>query len=464
MDSIKLEKIIRRLMRKRNTPGMAISVTQNNQPIYAKGFGSRDLKKFQEMNADTLIGIGSITKSFTAFAIMKLQEQGMLSIEDSAAKFLPTEPFSSRPGIKIKHMLAHSSGIPSLDAGMLGFTYAFDDFSCVYPATSRDDFLAHLADADEFILYEPGEKFFYNNDMYTCLGFIVEQLAGISFAQFVQQEILDPLEMNRAVFTQAGIDNDPEANAMTGYIFDAKDGKRVAVASEVPIDGHLQAPGGLYVSMNEMLNYAQCLLNDGTFNGQQVLTPESVNTLFTGQIQTPYGAGDNPLYALGWSIEEPSIDTPHRVVHHGGGMSTSQSFMVLVPELNLGISIAENASTGIAPLVARIFIAELLGQDSEEVIEDLRIAKAIDDITGTYKSAYGMYDLTVGMKGGVLQCDLEIDDGSMSFPLNAVDVDKLEFATYSLRSDHKGRVVFQRNAQTGRVEFAAYDRFMYRRV
>ena len=458
-----LDKTIRTLMRKRNTPGLALGIIQNGKTVYSKGFGCRNLKQQQPMTPDTLIGIGSITKSMTAFAIIKLQEMGKLSIEDSAADYLTTEPFTSRPQIKIKHMLSHCTGIPSLDAGMLSFNYTFDDFSRIYPATTKADFMAHMADAEEFILFEPGEKFFYNNDMYTCLGFIVEAVSGQSFEQFLQEQMLSPLSMSRSVLAKEAFENDPENNVMTGYLYDSKNGKAVAKESAMPMDGCLQAPGGLCASMNEMLNYAQCLLNGGEFNGEQVLQQASVEQLFTGQINTPYGEGEQPQYALGWSIEEPSQTMPYRVIHHGGGMGTSNSFLILVPELNLAICAAENAGTGITPVICRAAIAIAQGKDHETAIEDLRLAKVLDEILGTYKSAYNMYSLTISRKGAVLQADVETDDGSFSFPLIPADLDKLEFAVYSLRSGRKAEVVFYRNAETQQVEFAAYDRFLYKR-
>ena len=459
-----LDKTIRQLMRKRNTPGMAIGIIKDGETIYSKGFGCRNLKQQLPMTSDTLIGIGSITKSFTAFAIIKLQEMGKLSIDDSASMYLDYEPFKSRPEIKLKHMLSHGTGVPSLDAGMLSFNYTFDDFSRIYPASSREDFLAHMADADEFILFKPGETFFYNNDMYTCLGFIVEAVSGLSFECFVQQEILTPLAMNRATLTRDAFAEDPDNNRMTGYLFDVKDGKSVAKESEVPMDGYLHAPGGIYASMNEMLNYAQCLLNQGEFGGRRLLSPDSVEQLFSGQISTPYGEGDNPQYALGWSIEEKSTKMPYVVIHHGGGMGTSNSFLILVPELNLAICAAENAGTGITPVICRAAIATVLGQEPEQVIEDLRIGKVLDEIEGTYKSAYNMYSLTIARKAGVLQADVETDDGSFSFPLLPSDIDNLEFSTYSLRANNKAKVVFYRNKDSQQVEFAAYDRFLYRRA
>ena len=147
MNTLLIEKTIRQLMRKKNTPGLAVGIVHNNEIIYAKGFGLRDLKQHKPMTADTLIGMGSITKSFTAFAIMALQEQGKLNIEDSVADHLNVEPFLSRPAIKIKHLLSHSSGIPSMDAGGSKFTYTFDQFSTILPAHTREEFLAHMADA-----------------------------------------------------------------------------------------------------------------------------------------------------------------------------------------------------------------------------------------------------------------------------------------------------------------------------
>jgi len=461
------DNIIRTQMRKRNTPGVAISVLKNGQAIYSKGFGSRNLKQFQPMDADTLMGVGSISKSFTAFAVMKLQEMGKLSIDDSVAKYLKVEPFLSRPEITLKHLLSHRSGIPSLDAGMLGFHYAFDDFSSIYPATSRADFLAHLADASEFIVFKPGERFYYNNDMYSCLSFIIEQQAGMSFTQFVQQEILDPLAMTRAVYTQQGLDEDPDNNVMTGYRFSSDSGKRAAKESDLPIGGYFPPRGGLYASMNNMLNYAQCLLNRGEYNGKQLLSSASVDSLFTGLISMPYGEGNDPQYALGWCIESPSEQTPYTVIQHAGGMGTSQSFLLLVPELQLAAVAAENASTGITPLAARTMLALAMDQVPEKVIDELRISKVLDDVLGTYKSAYDLYEFKLSLQSNVLQADVKTDDGTFSFPVLINDLASLSFKAYSMNMgdpNNRGKIQFHRNKDSQRIEFVSYDRYLYRRI
>ena len=144
-------------------------------------------------------------------------------------------------------------------------------------------------------------------------------------------------------------------------------------------------------------------------------------------------------------------------------MGTSNSFLILVPALNLAVCAVENAGTGITPLICRAVVSTAMGQNPEETLEDFKIARALDEIEGTYKSAYNMYSLTVLRKAGVLQVDMETDDGSFSFPLIPSDIENLEFSVYSLRANSKAKVVFYRNKDSHKVEYAAYDRFMYRR-
>ena len=464
MNTENLDKTIRQIMRKKKTPGLALAVTHNDEVIYSKGFGSRNLQQRLPMTSDTLIGIGSITKSFTAFAILKLEEAGKLSIEDSVSEHLPFAPFASRTEIKIKHLLAHSSGIPAMDAGENSFSFTFGDFSRVYPANIREEFIAHLGDAEDFIIFKPEEHFFYNNDMYTCLAFIIEQLSGLTFERFIQQEILQPLQMNRAVLTQQALDADPENNAMTGYLFEVRNDVVHAKPSDVPIGGTVQAPGGIYTSMNEMINYAKCLLNSGEFNGVRLLSPESVAKLFTPQMSTPYGRGADPQYCLGWSKDDKTEQIPYTVIHHGGGMLTSSSHLMLIPELNLAVTIAENASTGVCGMIADAVVATLLEQDPSAVIEDLKITNTVDEILGTYRSPHDMYQITLSRKNNMLWVDAQIDDGAVSFAMVGKDIDKLEFARYSLRADNKNKITFIRNQLTGKIEFCTYDRYLYRRV
>jgi hypothetical protein len=105
-----------------------------------------------------------------------------------------------------------------------------------------------------------------------------------------------------------------------------------------------------------------------------------------------------------------------------------------------------------------------MDQAPASVIEDLKLAAVLDEIKGSYQSAYDLYSLDISQQGPVLQVDMETDDGRFSFPLLPKNLDTLEFTVYSLRSESKAQVQFYRDKDSGKVAYAAYDRFVYRRT
>ncbi|MFX1313391.1 MAG: serine hydrolase domain-containing protein [Promethearchaeota archaeon] len=457
-----LEKIIRDYMRKYKIPGLAISIFQEDKIIYSKGFGARDLEEFLPMTPQTLIGIGSITKSITALAIMMLVERNMLSLDDSVSKYLNFAPFTNHPDIQIKHILSHSSGVPASDGGLASLFYTFGDFKKVYPATSRDDFIAHLGEPEDFIIFKPGEKFYYNNDMFTCLGFIMEQLSDSSYSEFIRKEILDPLEMKRAVFSKEEFDKDPLNDKMSGYMPKKEGENMVPNKKSVPLYEFLNAPGGLYVSMEEMMHYAQCLLQKGSFKGKKLLSSHLCEELWTPRISSPYGYGKDPKYCLGLVYEKDYF--PYTFIHHGGGLGTSCADFGLIPEKKLGVSVGQNSCTGIVSIIGRAALSLLLDLDPMVQVEELKISQIVDEISGVYKSTYDLYELKVYLKETVLFADIEVDDGFMSFPLIPKQLKDLSFTICSTLPIMREDIRFIRDKKTEKVKFATYDRYLYRKT
>ncbi|MFX1374267.1 MAG: serine hydrolase domain-containing protein [Promethearchaeota archaeon] len=459
---IKLEKIIRNYMRKYKIPGLAISICQNNEIAFSKGFGARNLEKFLPMTPQTLIGIGSITKSFTAYGIMKLVERNEISLEDSVSKYLEFAPFTSHPDIQIKHILSHSSGVPASDGGLASMFYTFGDFKKVYPATTREDFIAHLGEPEDFIIFKPGEKFFYNNDMFTCLGFIIETISGVSYPEFMKKEILDPLEMKRAVFLKEDFEKDPLNDKITGYMPKKMDDGWIPEQKPVPLYNYLDAPGGLYVSMEEMMNYVQCLLQKGTYKNQVLLSSQIFDELWIPRISSPYGYGKTPKYCLGWVLEQEYY--PYPFLHHGGGLGTSCAFFGLIPEKKLGVSVGQNTCTGITSIIGRAALCLLLGLDPLIYVKELKTSQILDEICGIYKSSHDLYELKIYLKGPVLFADIEVDDGFMSFPLIPKQLENLSFSICSSLPVQREGIKFIRAQTTKKVKFVTYDRYLYRRI
>jgi len=454
-----LEKIIRKYMRKGKIPGLAISIFQENRIIYSKGFGARDLERFLPMTPQTLIGIGSITKSFTACAIMKLAEKGKISLEDSGSKYLKFAPFSTHPDIKIKHMLSHSTGVPAADTGLFSMFYTFGDYRKIYPTTTREDFEAHLGEPEDFIIFKPGEQFYYNNDMFTCLGFIIEQISGISYSDYIRNEFLKPLGMERAVFSKEEFEDDDDR--MTGYLPHKENDVMVPKKNDVPLYKFLDAPGGLYVSMEEMMNYAQMFLQKGNFHGNQLLAPQSIDVMWTPMINSPYGFGKDPKYCLGWVKDENYF--PQTLIHHGGGLGTSCAFFGLIPDLKIGVIVGQNSCTGNSSVIMRAALSILLNIDPMSHVEELAMERIIEEISGNYKSPHDLYNLKIYLKDTILFADIEIDDGAMSFPLIIKDQDNLEFRICSTLPEIRQGIKFLRNSESNRIEFVTYDRYLYRK-
>ncbi len=455
-----LEKIIRNYMRKYKVPGLSINIFQEDQTIYSKGFGARDLEKFLPMTPQTLIGIGSITKSITAFGIMKLVQDEKLSLDDSVSQYLDFSPFTSHPDIQIKHLLSHSSGVPAADGGLVSLFYTFGDYKKVYPATTREDFIAHLGDPEDFVIFKPGVKFFYNNDMFTCLGFIIEKLSGISYAEFIQREILHPLEMKRAVFSKEDFEKD--GDKITGYMPKKEENIMVPKKHPVPLYDYLNAPGGLYVSMEEMMHYAECLLHRGKYKEKQLLSSDSIDELWTPRISSPYGYGKDPKYCLGLVLEEDYYN--YNFIHHGGGLGTSCANFGLIPEKKLGVSVGQNTCTGIISVITRTALSLLLDLDPLIHVEELKIEQIIDEIGGVYKSSHDLYELKIYLKGTILFADIEVDDGFMSLPLILNQFKDLSFIVCSTLPKAREHIKFIRDQSTNKVKFVVYDRYLYRKV
>lgn len=449
-------------MRHYNTPGVAISVFKDDKVIYSKGFGNRDLESFLPMTPNTLLGIGSVTKSFTAFSILILEERGLLSIEDSVAKYLDFPPFSSHPNIKIKHLLSHSSGIPATDASHVKFSYTFKDFSNVYPSSSKEDFIAHISEAEDYIIYEPGKHFFYNNDMYTCLSFIIEDLTNMKFTEFIKNEIFNPLDMSRAVFQKDELYNDPQNNFMTGYRPDKINDKISMKKYDLPIGGYVEAGGGIYASMNEMMHYAECLLNKGNYKGKQLLSEEYFNKLWTSQISIEHAYGTDRQYCLGWTKDDSSF--PIDTIGHGGGMGTSCTDFLLIPELKIAIICSQNSCTGPISLYSTIAASILMELDPLEQLPRLRRYLLFNELIGEYKTLLDLYSLKMELKGNVLYADFEIDDGSFTYPLLLHDEKSLSFMVCNSLADKRLILQFKRDPVTQEIKYVTYERYLYKRI
>src|SRR5687768_17919018 len=166
----------------------SVLVAEKGKVIYKKGFGLADMEWNIPNQPDTKHRLGSITKQFTAVAIMQLVEQGKLKLDVPISSWLPDYPKKSGDVITIHHLLTHSSGIPN----MTSFPGFFKD---VMRNSYSPVQLVNIS-ADSTLQFKPGERFAYSNSGYLLLGYIIEKVTGKSYEQVLQENIFTPLKMN----------------------------------------------------------------------------------------------------------------------------------------------------------------------------------------------------------------------------------------------------------------------------
>lgn len=297
------------LQSQKNFSGM-IQLAQGGEVKFSKGYGFTDREKRVPYSDKTLSTIGSITKSFTATAILLLLEQGKLRVEDPITKYFKNVP-DDKKAITLHHLLTHSAGFP----GSIG-----DD----YEAISTEDFVKLALKTP--LAFMPGKGYEYSNVGYSLLGMIVEQVSGMNYDTFLQKNVFAPAGMKTA-----GYDN-PAADyslLTRGYL---KDGSDWGTSKDKLWNGkephwHLKANGGLLMSANDMTQWYRAL------RGNKVLKPETLKLQ-----TTPYvDEGGGSFYGYGYAITEDG-----RSIQHNGGNGIFRSDFRWFPQLDFCLIASSN--------------------------------------------------------------------------------------------------------------------------
>jgi D-alanyl-D-alanine carboxypeptidase len=314
---------------KSSAPGAVIAIAQHHKTLFKKGYGESDLLTGKPITSDDLFNIGSLTKQFTAFALLDLYYQGKFSLTDTLGKFfnLPPGPAS----VRISQLLSHSSGIPD--------HYSFTDTSKIKHATDQD-VLAAIQKSDT--LYFPsGTHYRYSNTAYCLLGLLIEKLSGISYPRFLREQVFGPAGIRDAQVFQTGR---PIPRRVTGYDR-AENGTFIKSDADESLFFSTEADGGIYMSMNDYLKWYRAL-ESGVFSR----TP-MIRKAWTGQ--TLIDTAHSLWYGDGWFIHRPAGST--QTIYHTGSNGGFRSVVFLVPSLDYCISIFSNRSDiDLEELVARI--------------------------------------------------------------------------------------------------------------
>lgn len=344
-----LEKHIDSLISEYHAVGLSVAVVENNETVYAKGFGYRDDQKKLPADANTLFGIGSCTKAFTAAVLGVLQADGRLEFTSSPIQYIPGLSFyaeSMNDSIQIEHLLTHSTGIGNRSSESTAIIFETRDNKDLIP---RIKYLRPRTGV--------GQELMYNNLMYTVAGMVGEGVTGKSWEGNVETLLLEPLDMQRTYLDYDTASKEP--NFSFGYAVDS-----ITPARVLPEILTTRAPAGsIFSTANDMSVWLKMWINHGKAGEKQVLSKSYASDAISERMLWPSNPNDtipspNSYYGYGWLN---SIDHGYRRVEHSGGVSGYGSNVVFFPEEKLGVVVLTNqTASSLAHSVTNEIINRLL--------------------------------------------------------------------------------------------------------
>jgi CubicO group peptidase (beta-lactamase class C family) len=369
------------LIERSGIPAAAVALARHGEVVYEHGFGHRDAARSLPVTPDTRFGLGSVTKSFPCLSIVQLAEAGKLAVTDPVVRWLPSFRFPGPAGkaqaerVTIHNFMTHSSGLPpepSLLHARAASICADPDLDRMHPVpmgipadirsweqvTTYEELMALMARQDFALLGGPGDIINYSNEGYVLLAAIVEQASGLSFADYLQAHILDPLDLRRTgLYTRSTPPLEPE---VIPFAVDTSSGTREVFPSPAWWDqGSMFGNGGLKSTTQDLLRYLEIYRTGGISHGQRVLSEAGIATMTTPHQPIPAGGG----YGYGLRV----LDVPGlgKVVEHGGGNKGVATQVVVLPEHGITAVALTNLANAPASKLAYGAVNAELGRSPE---------------------------------------------------------------------------------------------------
>jgi len=442
-----------------NAPGIGVGIVIDDKLVFAKGYGYRDVEKKLPITSQTLFPIASNTKLFTAVAAGTLVEEGKLTWDRPIRESVPTIEFYDNAlnnTVTLRDMLAHRTGITRHDS----IWYKSD-----YNAKELFQRLKYLEPKEP-----PRQLFLYNNMMYAGVGYSIQLQSGKSWADYVREKLLKPLDMNSTVYSIADMLKQPDYGVPFTEKRDSMELYKIPYYEDT--DG-LAAAGAIISNIEDMSHWLIALMNNGKYAGKQVLPQRVLQATLEPAIALPNSAGEvrgwwevlNRAYGMGrWTASYRG----RFITFHGGDLPGFHSQISYMPNEHIGVIvfvIGNHTSPLYNPISYNVY-ERLLGMDQvawTDRLLDIRLknkkantearskagygrvantkpSHALEDYVGEYEnSAYGI--LKIGLKDK----DLQFGFHKFSFPMKHFHYDR--FDTPDDEQDGMWSVNFSTNPQ-----------------
>ena len=329
----KIDSLILSEFKESEGPGGIFMVAQKGKPVYEKAFGMANLELDEKLNINSVFQIGSMTKQFTAIAVLMLEEQGKLKVSDPISKYIPSYPNGNN--ITIHHLLTHTSGIKD-----------FTKMKALQDIAQKEMTPEQMVDffKNEPVDFAPGEKFEYNNSGYVVLGYIIELASGETYEDFIRKNIFDKVGMTNSYYAT---DRKIIKNRAYGY-----HKKSYGYVNKTVINFSVPfASGSLMSTLGDMLKWQNAL------NQNLLLSSKEKTKAFT---KYKLNNGQEIEYGYGWHLKNIN-GIPTR--EHGGSIFGFKSMAVYIPSEDIyviGFSNCDcNSPTQLVKDIAKISMENL---------------------------------------------------------------------------------------------------------
>ena len=271
-----------------------VLVAEAGKVIYQKGFGYANMDTKETLEPKSVFRLASVSKQFTAMCVMILEEQNKLNYDDNIQKYIPELIYE---GVTIRHLLWHTSGMPDYIDFMSGH-YSDDEWYV------NDDVIKTMAKHHPEKEFEPGEKYEYSNTGYLLLASIVERVSGVSFKEFLHQNIFDKIGMSSSIFPFGKKEFDEMTNRVRGY---KRTKDRGYVDNDyTDFDYDVCGDGGVFSNGIDLFNWNEALYTE------KLVKQKTIQEAYKPYVLNDGSVGD---YGFGWNVYE--VDS-NKIVDHSG--------------------------------------------------------------------------------------------------------------------------------------------------
>ncbi|PEY29843.1 penicillin-binding protein [Bacillus anthracis] len=325
-------KVIPEKMKKENAAGVALVVVKDNQILFQKGFGFSDKEKNTPIDPKkTVFRLASISKVFTASAVMQLVEQGKIDLNKDIVNYMGGLKYQNNMGepVTMEHLLTHTTGFDYVDPRPEDIHYQENDYTMI-----KD----YVEDNMPTVVRKPGDTYTYDNFASMLQGYIVQNLTNTPFYKYMAKNIFYPLEMHNSSFVMTNFIKEKLA---TGY--DAK-GNVIPFYQTRPTD---MPQGSMFSTGSDVANFMIAQLNDGKFKNNQILQKETVEDMQ----KTKFALHPKyPNMTYGFEFFSPQSHNGQYVFGKGGNIPGFSSLMWLIPEHKIGVFVVTNKDSSALPV------------------------------------------------------------------------------------------------------------------